>query len=328
MSLSAIVGQPMAKRLFFNALQRQAISHGYLLVGPRGTGKTFAARNLAKALNCEAPTAERDACDACPSCRAIERGVDPVFQVIAADGARIRIEQTRALVADMALRPDAGRRKVYVIREADRLTPGAANNLLKVLEEPPSYGVLILTTDTPSALPPTVISRCQVIPFKPAPFPAVAEAVTRMTGAALEQAVQAAAMSGGILGQALDLVRSGRLSARIRLAKRALSVLGRAGILERIDLLEEMVQYGEDREALTELLTDLASLFRDALVSSIHPGLAELEGRADRALLAGAAEDYGTARLAAAVDRLGRALDGLRHNLQPRLALDYVIFNV
>ncbi|MHB0885967.1 MAG: DNA polymerase III subunit [Bacillota bacterium] len=328
MSLSSLVGQPLAKRLFFKTIQCGAVSHGYLFAGPRGSGKLYAARNLAKALNCESPSAEGDACDHCPSCRAIESGVDPAFRVVSGEGPRIKIEQTRALIADLALRPDGGQRKVYVIREADRLTPNAANNLLKVLEEPPSYGVLILTTDNPATLPVTVLSRCQTVPFKPAPLPEVTEAVERLTGASAEQAAQAASMSGGVIGQALELLTSGRLNERLELARSSLIGLGRAGVLERVDFVERMAQYGEDRERLAELLGDMASLYRDALLTAVHPEHRALVGRPDRDLLVGAAADYGVARLTRAVDRVGRAIDGLRRNVQPRLAVEYVVLNV
>lgn len=328
MSLSSLIGQPLAKRLFFKTIHRGTVSHGYLFVGPRGAGKLYAARNLAKALNCESPSDEGDACDECSSCRAIEAGADPAFRVVAAEGPKIKIEQTRALVADLALRPDGSRRKVYVIHEADRLTPNAANNLLKVLEEPPAYGVLILTTDNPAALPVTVLSRCQTVSFKPAPLPEVTEALVRLTGAPAEQAAQAAAMSGGVIGQALELLTSGRLGQRLELARSSLAGLGRADVLARVDFVERMAQYGEDRERLAELLSDLAALYRDALLMALHPEHRGLAGRPDRALLAEAAADYGVDRLTRAVERVGRALDGLRRNVQPRLAIEYVVLNV
>ncbi|HEY3314143.1 MAG TPA: DNA polymerase III subunit, partial [Bacillota bacterium] len=200
MSLSALVGQPLVKELFRRAVGKGTVGHAYLFTGPKGLGKTSCARNLGKALNCQSPTAEGDACDACASCQAIDAGRDDAYRLIEADGGKIKITETRDLVAGMALRPDDGRRKVYVVREADRLTPSAAQNLLKVLEEPPEYGLIILTTDNPSSLPPTILSRCQQVPFRPAPVDEVTRVLAATTGRPESEVAQAAVMSGGNLG--------------------------------------------------------------------------------------------------------------------------------
>ncbi len=328
MSLSKLVGQPLAKRFLFKALAKGAVGQSYLFVGPEGTGKTYAAVNLAKALNCRQPTPEGDACDACPSCRAIESGTSPDFRLIEAEGARIKIERTRALIAAMALRPDAGRRKVTVIRQADKLTLSAANNLLKVLEEPPAYGVIILTTANPAILPATVLSRCQTVPFRPASPAEVGQALIEQSGASPEDAAEAAALSGGILGQALGLLGSGQLANRRGLARRVVAGLGRAGLVARIDMAEELAQYGEERETLSELLGDVADVYRDALAYAVAPATRSMISRSEPEFLARVAQDYGPDRLRRALDLLSRALEALRRNGQPRLALEYALLNL
>ena len=146
-----------------NAIKNNRLAHAYLFSGPRGTGKTSAARILAKALNCEkGPTP--DPCGLCPQCEKIKNGHS--VNVIEIDAASNRgIDEIRELRERIRYAPVEGRYKVYIIDEVHMLTPEAFNALLKTLEEPPSHTIFILATTELQKVPLTIISRCQRLDF-------------------------------------------------------------------------------------------------------------------------------------------------------------------
>ncbi len=174
--------------------------HAYLLAGPEGCGKQIAARAFAAALLCE-----RGGCGECRACRLALDDRHPNEFVVEPEGRDIHVETVRAEVWHHAFRtaPEPGR-KIFVIREADRLNPAAADVLLKVLEEPPADAVLLLLSARPHELPETVLSRCHVVTFQP-----LAEGFVARTlegeGIAPALAALCARLSGGNLGRARRL---------------------------------------------------------------------------------------------------------------------------
>ncbi|OAT86122.1 DNA polymerase III subunit delta' [Desulfotomaculum copahuensis] len=184
------------------------VAHAYLFAGPAGTGKTTAARALAAALLCRQPR-DGEACGACRDCRQMAAGSHPDLHLIVPEGASIKIGQVREMQRAATLYPVQGRRQVYLIRDADLMTAGAANALLKTLEEPPAGVVFILTSVRPYALLPTVVSRCQDYFFRVLPLPLVMAVVQRETGLDPEAAALVAALSGGSPGRALELAAGG-----------------------------------------------------------------------------------------------------------------------
>jgi DNA polymerase-3 subunit gamma/tau len=161
---SEIVGQEHIKRLLKNALEKRRISHAYIFAGPRGTGKTTTARIIAKSLNCEKNQYE-EPCNECVSCKAIDSGSH--LDVIELDAASNRgIDEVRKIRDGVNFTPVMGKYKVYIIDEVHMLTKEAFNALLKTLEEPPEHVVFILATTNPEKIPPTIISRCQVLEFR------------------------------------------------------------------------------------------------------------------------------------------------------------------
>ncbi len=171
MPFHEIIGHEQPKAILRTALVHDRLAHALLFHGSEGIGKRLVALCFAQAINCDTPHGPEgpDACGICRSCLQILAHTHPDFRVIEPDreaaNPQIKIEQIRELGQHIIYRPLVGQWKVCLIDEADRLTLGAANALLKTLEEPPAYSLFILITSRPSALPATVRSRCQGIRF-------------------------------------------------------------------------------------------------------------------------------------------------------------------
>ncbi|MBF0555173.1 MAG: DNA polymerase III subunit gamma/tau [Nitrospirae bacterium] len=159
-----LIGQDTAVKILKNSISQQRIAHAYIFSGPRGVGKTSAARIFAKALNCvDGPTTAP--CGTCPNCVSIRNG--SFLDVIEIDGAsNNKVEEVRELIEKVKYAPSGAKYKIYIIDEAHMLSNAAFNALLKTLEEPPAYVVFILATTSPKKIITTVLSRCQHLPFK------------------------------------------------------------------------------------------------------------------------------------------------------------------
>lgn len=159
-----LIGQAHITDILKNAVRSGMISHAYLMVGSRGTGKTSTARILAKALNCTDLSKDGNPCNKCEACKAVTSGT--FLDLIEIDAASNRgIDQIRELKERIEYAPSEGRYKVYIIDEVHMLTTEAFNALLKTLEEPPPHVVFILATTDVHKLPATILSRCQRYDF-------------------------------------------------------------------------------------------------------------------------------------------------------------------
>ncbi|MGZ8600613.1 MAG: DNA polymerase III subunit [Actinomycetota bacterium] len=219
------------------AFLRQAAArphHAYVLAGPEGGGKQLGARAFAAALLCKA-----GGCGECRDCRLALDDKHPNEVVVEPEGRDIHVDTVRAEIWHPAYRtaPEPGR-KVFVIREADRLNPAAADVLLKVLEEPPADAVLMLLSARPDELPETVLSRCHVVSFLPLSEDFIVEALAR-EGADPGRAALAARLSGGNLGRARRMATDEDGLAFRDVARRSLELAatGPAGALEAAEIV-------------------------------------------------------------------------------------------
>lgn len=177
-----MLGQEAICLTLQSAIQQGKIAHAYLFCGPRGVGKTSAARILARTINCEHLTPEGEACGQCDNCQAaLHQRAFNIYELDAASNNSV--DDIRRLNEDVYIRPQRGKYKVYIIDEVHMLSSGAFNAFLKTLEEPPSYVVFILATTEKDKVLPTILSRCQVYDFKPIPPEQIAEQLRRVADA-------------------------------------------------------------------------------------------------------------------------------------------------
>ena len=160
----SVVGQSHITTTLQNAIKQDKLAQAFLFCGPRGVGKTTCARILAKAINCENFGENMEPCNSCPSCNDFNNGTSMnIFELDAASNSSV--DDARELIRQVAIPPQSGKYKVYIIDEVHMLSSNAFNALLKTLEEPPAYAKFILATTEKHKIIPTILSRCQVFDF-------------------------------------------------------------------------------------------------------------------------------------------------------------------
>jgi len=329
-----VIGHPRAVELLDNSLKRERLSHAYLFVGPAHVGKMTLAVSLAQALNCEA---EDPPCGECQACRRIEAGKHADVQVIgltydrnAAGRLRteISIDQIRELQHTASLPPYEGRKKVFIIDGAECLNMEAANCLLKTLEEPPSYVLLILLAVNDRVLLPTIVSRCQRIELGPLSCDLVERTLIEREGIAPEKARVLARLCGGGIGWAFSASAEERLLQEH--AERATELLDflTVSFEERFAYAAQLAsQFGRNRQAVTEVLDLWLSLWRDLLF--IRVGCADLITNIDcQERLLQLAQSYSLMQIVGFIGSIRAARWQLERNANPRLALEVLMLDI
>lgn len=293
--------EALARQLLLGALAQGRQVHAYLLTGSAEAAlERLAAEFAAAAL----AVADVEA--------------HPDYRVVRPQGAAIKIDQIRELQRDVALRPLNGRQKVYVVAGADKCTEEAANAMLKLLEEPPAYAVILLTSTRPSALLDTVRSRCQEVPVRLAP-PELAEQLAA-EGIAEGLATTVAFLAAGDEARARELATSPEAAAlRDKVSQLALAVAA-GGPLAAFRAAAELEGYRKEGADLQLALTILAGIYRDALLLAAGvPGLGLLPDQAEVARMLAV---RGGGWLLQAVSAIEAAKDQIQRRANLRLCLD------
>ena len=336
----SIVGQEAMASTLRTAVRSGKLSHAYLFCGPRGVGKTTAARVLARTINCENLSAEGEACGQCESCKAFEE--QRSFNIFELDAASNNsVEDIRQLTEQVQMPPALGRYKVYIIDEVHMLSAAAFNAFLKTLEEPPSYAIFILATTEKHKILPTILSRCQIYDFKRI---TVQDITRHLRYVADSEGIDAEATALGLIAEQADGGMRDALSMFDRIASFAGGHITYQHALESLNVLDytyfirifELFLSGDHRSVLLLLdelmgkgfegqtiLTGLSAFVRDLLVAQ-HPETLQLLEKPDAvaASYATIAQQCTPASLFAALKTLVQADQQYRGATNKRLLVE------
>ena len=260
-----IIGQDKILTLLEHSLKRENTAHAYLLVGPHHVGKKTLALNLAQALNCddlEPP------CGQCYSCHRIATGkhADVIYSGLDSR-AEIGIDDMRELQRTANLAPYEGKRKVFIIEDAEYMSTEAANSLLKILEESPSRVTWLLLASEERRLLPTIVSRCQRLELRPMPVEQTQQILAQRYQLDLKQADLLARLSHGCLGWALSAVENKEMLQQYRSRTVKLSSLLTADLEQRFAYAQELAtQFSQERRAISETMEVWIDWWRDLIL--------------------------------------------------------------
>ncbi len=261
-----IIGQKQAKEHFQSALQMRKISHAYILNGETGSGRHMLADSFTKALLCDSENTT-DSCDICKSCIQAESGNHPDIRYVTHEKASISVDDIREQVNnDIQIKPYSSDYKVYIIPDANKMTEQAQNALLKTIEEPPSYAVIILITDNLHSLLPTIQSRCVTINTKPVNKEEIAAYLEKNLSMEKEQAHIAAGFCQGNMGKAIRFANSEDFQ---EMKSDVLKLLKNIDTLELSEISEIIRTFSQRKGMINDYLDLMLLWYRDVLMFKV-----------------------------------------------------------
>ena len=339
-----VVGQEHITETLKKQVETGRLSHAYLFIGTRGTGKTTCAKILAKAVNCEHPV-NGNPCNRCAACRGIDDG--SILDVVELDAASNNgVDNVRALRDEAVFSPASVRKRVYIVDEVHMLSNSAFNALLKILEEPPEHLMFILATTELHKVPATILSRCQRHSFKRIPVdtitarlnfvaqqehlnlqPDAAALLARMADGGMRDALTLLDQCCGNECISTDAVISAiGLAGNLRTAQllRSVAAGDTAGALEQF---RELWQDGKDPSAL---LDELSMLQRDLLMQAVAPrgGRELLSGAYDPVTLDELSGAFSSAQLLANLQSIQQTLGAMASQPNPRIAAELCLIRL
>lgn len=314
MGFESLLGNERLKENLRQSLRRGRVSHFYLISGPEGSGKHTLAKLLAAALIC---TGSEKPCGGCEACRKVMNGVHPDFITVDdPEKKTVPVDLIRKARADIYVQPNEADRKIYLFPRAQDMGIPSQNALLKVLEEPPTYGVFLLLTDNPERILPTVRSRCVELSLQALPETILRRELTQRFPKAETDTLSAViSRSGGYLGQAITLLESSSAVPQ-----------------QTADFVQAFS--GRDAVALARLLGPMEKWKRDQLIPQLQQWVELLEealacragGRAISDLARQLSTSRSSADLLTAIRQLQKCIEYAQSNVSPAAVCGYLLW--
>lgn len=262
-SFSEIVGHEQIKEHMQAAIRDKKPFHAYLFQGEEGVGKEALARTFAAGLQCQSESADKP-CKECVSCRQMESGNQPDVIWVTREKASLGVDEIREQLCNtMDIKPFSSPYKIYLVPEAEKMTEPAQNALLKTIEEPPEYGIVILMTSNISALLPTIQSRCLTMEFRPLSTAVVESYVKEHCQVPDYQARASAAFAQGNLGKAMRYAKSEDFIER---KDHIISLLRHVEQMDLSEMLAVIKDLGTRKDEVRDYIDLMVLWYRDVLL--------------------------------------------------------------
>lgn len=320
-----LLGHEWAVDMLRQHISRDALRHAYLFTGPPGLGRRTLALRLAQALNCTQPIAPGQPCGVCRDCKQIATMSHPDLSIVQAEteGGTLKVDQIREIRRALTLKPYQAKYRVALFLRFQEASEGAANALLKTLEEAPEYAILVLTADSPEQLLPTITSRCEVLRLRPLSADVI-ETYLHQGGAEADQAHLIAHVSSGRPGYALHLLND---DSALEFRAERLADLKQLLSSTRVQKFNYAEKIAKDKETMRQTLLVWLSYWRDVLLltSGAATSIANVDQEDVIVSLAQKLE-MGWARRV--VHDMELALTRLERNVNPRLLAEVLLLDL
>lgn len=313
------IGQSSVVEDFRNKVKNNKIGHAYILSGEPGIGKRTLAHYMAKTILCTNRDDNQAPCNNCRACKTFDAHVNPNFKVVRHETKNIVIKQIRSILEDIEIRPSVGK-KVYIIEEADRMTTQAQNCILKTLEEPPSYAVILLTTAIYDSLLVTIKSRAVQVSLKPYTLPEMLN-VLNAKGISIIGKEYLISLSQGIPGKAINLIDDKDFEeSRIKVMN---FMFGNS----TMSAMELNKYLSNNKEVFSTCMDIIDSVYHDALMVlySIDDGLINPDKKDN---IIKYANEHSTYDITQKIYRIQEVRLNIKRNLNYQLAVDMVTLDI
>lgn len=320
-----IIGNDMIKDHFKKAIENNKISHAYILTGEAGTGRKSIANAFSMALLCE--RGGKEPCMVCHSCKQVLSGNHPDLIYVKHEKPNsIGVDDIREQINDtIMIRPYSSYYKIYIVDEAEKMTVQAQNALLKTIEEPPSYAVIILITTNQEAFLPTILSRCVQLKLKPLKDFTVKSYLVEHLGVAEKEAEICAAFARGNLGKAIHLASSDEFK---ELYYKMMALVKNVDSMDIVDLMDRIREIKELNFDISEMLDMLQLWYRDVLMFKVTKDMNLLIFKDEYKTINGMGQNVGYDGLEKILEAIETCRTRLNANVNMELAMELLLLTM
>lgn len=324
MKFQDIIGQKQITGHLQNAIRMGKVSHAYIIQGEEGSGKKLLAGIFAAALQCE--KSEERPCEICTSCRQAASGNHPDIRWITHEKATIGVDDIRLqLNNDIMVKPYSRPYKVYIIDEAEKMTEQAQNAMLKTIEEPPDYAVILLLTINAKLLLSTILSRCILLTIRPVAKGEITKLLMERHGVTDYLAEIAADFADGVPGRAVRYAVSENFAMQ---REEMLKLVRRVGTMRAEELYSQVKQWAGRKQELSDILSLMNLWYRDVLVAKASKGRSAVLFKEEKNELMQQAEVYSYAQLETKLNAIEQMRQRMNANVSLEAALELLLFSL
>ena len=324
MKFQDIIGQEHMTGHLQNAIRMGKVSHAYIIQGEAGAGKKLLADVFATTLQCEEGGIEP--CGHCQSCKQAVSGNHPDIRRVTHEKASISVDDIRLqLNNDILVKPYSRPYKVYIIDEAEKMTEQAQNAMLKTIEEPPEYAVIILLTVNAKLLLPTILSRCILLNVRPVARGQIKRLLTEHYGIASFMAEVAADFADGVPGKAIAYAQSGEF---VDLKDEVIRMLRRLDSMPAEEMYKKVKEWAGRKAELPDILSLINLWYRDVLVMKSTVGSGRLIFREEEKDLSARAQAMSFARIEECIQAVETTRQRMNANVNAEVSLEMLLYTM